>query len=130
MEEKNMFDIGDSKYFKISDKSDDIQTKIKKNLNKGDVETIVCPHCGSGDFVKYGVTQANKQRYLCNSCKKTFIGNTNTVFNKSKLDVSVWLKAEKYLSEGMSLRKMAKELGVSLKTCQSLKRKINALKDE
>ena len=33
---------------------------------------IVCPHCECDDLVKNGLSENNTQRWLCNSCKKSF----------------------------------------------------------
>ena len=55
--------------------------------NDKDLDTVVCPHCGSVKVVKYGKSNG-KQRYQCKGCDSTF-GNTNgTVVFRSKLSVS------------------------------------------
>lgn len=55
--------------------SDDVPTKkvytLDKLLQSKCDEGILCPHCQSIKVVKNG-TQANKQRYKCKSCNKTF----------------------------------------------------------
>ncbi len=40
------------------------------------VEAIRCPHCQSGEVVKYGTTSNDKERYRCqqdDTCGRTFI---------------------------------------------------------
>ena len=43
--------------------------------NNKDVDTVVCPHCGSVKVIKYGKSNG-RQRYLCKNCEKTF-GDTH-----------------------------------------------------
>ena len=100
--------------------------KIEDNL----ISEKLCPYCNGADFVKYGKTSKGRQRFYCNCCEKTFISNTNTVFSNSKLEPSTWLKAITCLESGMSLRKMSVELGISLKSCQNLKKKIIEMKKD
>ena len=35
---------------------------------------ICCPNCGSISIIKYGKTLANKPRFRCKDCEKTFLG--------------------------------------------------------
>ena len=106
-----------------------LETQTKYSMDNL-ISNKSCPYCDSKDFVKYGKTALNRQRLYCNDCKRTFIFNTNTVFSNSKLEPSVWLRAIECLDNGMSLRKMSAELGVSLKTCQNLKKKITEMKKD
>ena len=39
--------------------------------NDKDLDTVVCPHCGSVKSIKHG-TRNGRQRYLCKDCGKTF----------------------------------------------------------
>jgi len=42
------------------------------------VESIRCPHCQSGEVVKYGTTSNGKERFRCQqatTCGRTFIGS-------------------------------------------------------
>src|SRR3989338_4122898 len=51
------------------------------NLMALELGIIICPNCSSKNTKKYGIIKKklqNTQRYLCNSCKKTFILETQS----------------------------------------------------
>ncbi|MBR8835366.1 MAG: tyrosine-type recombinase/integrase [Stigonema ocellatum SAG 48.90 = DSM 106950] len=49
--------------------------ELKKRFSKApaDYLDVYCYHCGSRDFVYKGKDELNRQRFLCNSCRKQFI---------------------------------------------------------
>ena len=84
---------------------------------------LVCPHCGKKHIVRFGKARG-KQRFRCKDCNRTFTPYTKTVFADTKLPLSVWLKYADCMGQQMTLRKTAKELGISLKTSFYLRHKI------
>lgn len=83
--------------------------------NNKDVDTVVCPHCGSIKVIKYGKSNG-RQRYLCKNCEKTFGDTNGTVAFRSKLSVSQWIEFIKLTLQGESCRTIAKELGINKQT--------------
>ena len=83
--------------------------------NNKDVDTVVCPHCGSVKVIKYGKSNG-RQRYLCKNCEKTFGDTNGTVAFRSKLSVSQWIEFIKLTLQGESCRTIAKELGINKQT--------------
>ena len=83
--------------------------------NNKDVDTVVCPHCGSVKIIKYGKSNG-RQRYLCKNCEKTFGDTNGTVAFRSKLSVSQWIEFIKLTLQGESCRTIAKELGINKQT--------------
>ena len=83
--------------------------------NNKDVDTVVCPHCGSVKVIKYGKSNG-RQRYLCKNCEKTFGDTNGTVAFHSKLSVSQWIEFIKLTLQGESCRTIAKELGINKQT--------------
>ena len=79
--------------------------------NNKDLDTVVCPHCGSVKVVKYGKSKG-KQRYRCKGCDRTFGDTNGTVAFRSKLSVSQWIEFIKLTLQGESCRTIAKELGI------------------
>jgi transposase-like protein len=73
-----------------------------------------CPHCSDSKIVKNGMKEG-RQRFLCRGCGKTFNALTATPLSRLRY-------AEKHLQytesmlEGLSIRKAAKKLGVSIPT--------------
>lgn len=83
--------------------------------NDKDMDTVVCPHCGSVKSIKHG-TRNSRQRYLCKDCGKTFGDTNGTVAFRSKLSVGKWIEFIKLTLQGESCRTIAKELGISKQT--------------
>ncbi len=83
--------------------------------NNKDVDTVVCPHCGSVKVIKYGKSNG-RQRYLCKNCEKTFGDTNGTVAFRSKLSVGKWIEFIKLTLQGESCRTIAKELGINKQT--------------
>lgn len=93
---------------------------IKENqLTKSGIK---CPYCESSSIVGYGI-QNNRKRYKCKSCKRTFSSITGTavhrIHKKSLLNEYVF-----HMLSGLSLRKIAEELGICLKTAFDWRHKI------
>jgi transposase-like protein len=74
----------------------------------------VCPSCKSNRFKKNGTYKGN-QRYQCKTCGKHYRQSTNSsthgIHNKNL--VSLYIQC---MEQGLSLRKTAKEIGISLNT--------------
>lgn len=52
---------------------------------------VRCPHCGSGKFVRRGLTGTGLQRYSCLDCHKSFTVITGTIFDQRKIPMSEWI---------------------------------------
>jgi transposase-like protein len=94
-------------------------------LNKSGVN---CPHCQSTMIVGYGY-QKGVKRYKCKLCNKTFSPLTGTAVHglhkKALLNEYTY-----YMLTGMSLRKIAKEMDICLKTAFDWRHKIlNSVKN-
>ncbi|MBO5143250.1 MAG: IS1595 family transposase [Clostridia bacterium] len=83
--------------------------------NDKDLDTVVCPHCGSVKSIKHG-TRNGRQRYLCKDCGKTFGDTNGTVAFRSKLSVGKWIEFIKLTLQGESCRTIAKELSINKQT--------------
>ena len=79
-----------------------------------DSKAVTCPHCAEKRIRANGKLKG-VQRYFCNSCKKNFSETTGKFwYNIKKKD-----KLNRYLYcllSGYSIRKSAKETGVSIQT--------------
>ena len=83
--------------------------------NDKELDTVVCPHCGSVKSIKNG-TRNGTQRYFCKDCSKTFGDTNGTVAFRSKLSVGKWIELIKLTLQGESCRTIAKELGINKQT--------------
>lgn len=77
-------------------------------------KAIICPHCSSKKIRANGKLK-QVQRYVCNDCKRNFSETTGKVwYNLKKKDkLTTYLYC---LLSGYSIRKSAKETGVSIQT--------------
>lgn len=105
----------------ISDNIDCNSVHLSKEnqLNK---TGLICPHCHSSMIVGYG-HQKEVKRYKCKSCIKTFSTLTGTAVHrlhkKDRLNEYTYL-----MLSGMSLRKIANEMGICLKTAFDWRHKL------
>jgi transposase-like protein len=88
----------------------------------------VCPKCGGVDRI--GKLQGKSTRtgvYKCYQCRKPFTVKVGTVFEDSKIPMTVWLQAIFLLAaskKGMSSNQLHRMLGVTLKTAWFLSHRI------
>ena len=72
--------------------SEAIHMLLTLALRMIDVENItitICPYCGSEEIVRNG-KKCGKQRFLCKSCKRTFVTTTHTILSMSHSPASIW----------------------------------------
>ena len=100
----------------------DISKLIELSSIKEDSK-LICPHCHNKYIVKNGKNK-NVQRYLCKTCKKSFVSSTHTPIFSSKKDISLWFKFVECLVNQYSIAKTAKILKISISTSFSWRHKI------
>ncbi|MGH8230853.1 MAG: transposase, partial [Steroidobacteraceae bacterium] len=96
----------------------------------------VCPHCGhQGGWVVKG-KGARPGLYKCSSypCRKQFTVTVGTVFERSKIPLTMWLKAVQLMvssKKGISSHQLHRMLGVQYKTAWFLAHRLReAMKDD
>jgi transposase-like protein len=81
---------------------------------------LQCPHCQSHNIGPWGTYhyQPGLKRYRCKekACKRTFDDLTGTLLDGSKRSVMHWMLATFLLCLACSSRRVAKELGVHIRT--------------
>jgi len=102
-------------------KHDSILKQLQSLIEVEQKEIECCHHCGVvDDFVKYGIKN-NKQRYKCKSCNKIFTEHTGTAFNYTHSTKSEWNEVILDTLDGVSLRKTAKRLDISVNRVFSMR---------
>ena len=81
-----------------------------------------CPHCTSGNVYKRG-KQNRVQMYQCNDCKRWYSETTGTPLYDIKLK-SKWQSYLRCMEQGMAIKKIAKEIGISIQTSFDWRHKI------
>ena len=81
-----------------------------------------CPHCSSSKVSKRG-KQRGVQMYKCNDCSKWYSETTGTPLYDIKLK-SKWQSYLNCMEQGMPIKKIAKELGISIQTSFDWRHKI------
>ena len=103
------------------------QKKCEKHFEESSHNNSNCPHCHSNHIVKIGKLNGN-QRFKCKECGKNFTITTNSPFHYTKKSLSVWYKYIDLMCKKLTLREIAKELNINLKTAFYWRHKIlNAL---
>lgn len=88
----------------------------------------ICPRCGTMDRI--GKLNGKSTRigvYKCYECRKPFTVKINTVFEDSKIPMTVWLQAILLIAgskKGISSNQLHRTLGVTLKTAWFLSHRI------
>jgi transposase-like protein len=81
-----------------------------------------CPHCHSGSVYKRG-KQNGVQMYNCKDCKKWYSETTGTPLCGIQLK-DKWQGYLHCMEQGMAIKKIAKELGISIQTSFDWRHKI------
>lgn len=97
----------------LQDAADEISDKRKKKP---------CPHCRSIKVYKRG-KQNGVQMYQCIECKKWYSETTGTTLYNIKLK-SKWQSYLRCMEQGMPIKKIAKELNISIQTSFDWRHKI------
>jgi len=89
---------------------------------------VKCPNCQSLDVIKDGKNEKHphRQNYRCRPCLKNFDDLTDTVFSGSKLPIKTWVLCLYLMGLNLSNSQISKELDLSLKTAQSMTKKLRA----
>ncbi len=79
---------------------------------------LQCPRCQSQDVDPWGNYhyRPGVKRYWCNGCERTFNDLTNTLLHQSKRSLPHWILATFLLCLSCSSRRIARELGVHVRT--------------
>jgi transposase-like protein len=79
---------------------------------------LQCPRCHSHEVDPWGTYHYRPgcKRYRCHSCKRTFNDLTDTLLHQSKRPLSYWILASFLLCLACSSRRMAREMGVHIRT--------------
>jgi transposase-like protein len=98
---------------------DEVQARGKKKP---------CPHCQSEDVYKRG-SQSGVRMYSCKKCKKWYSETTGTPLYDIK-HKNKWQAYLRCMEKGMSIKKIAKELGISIQTSFDWRHKILSSLDQ
>ncbi|GAB1545316.1 hypothetical protein NUACC21_79920 [Scytonema sp. NUACC21] len=81
-----------------------------------------CPYCGSTNATAY----KSERRYNCNECFTSYSVTVGTLFHKTHVKLHKWFLAIRLVlnsSEDISVRQLAKEIGVNKNTaCYMIER--------
>ncbi len=100
-----------------------IKTFLKCRWHK---KRVRCPFCGSKNIIRYGRTEIYYRKYLCKDCteknKKRIVFNdkTGTIFEGTKLSLSMWFLAGYLMKLGLSNKQIAEELGIEENTTRRM----------
>ena len=96
---------------------ENVAQEREKSKNRKD-----CPHCSSASVYKRG-KQKGVQMYKCRNCSKWFSETTGTPLWDIKLKHK-WQGYLRCMEQGMSIKKIAKELDISIQTSFDWRHKV------
>ena len=73
------------------------------------ITPLICHHCNSKQFIKYGKYKNGITRFRCKDCNKTFSNLTNTIFDSHKIPISEWFEYLLHLFEFHSVKSSARD---------------------
>lgn len=82
-----------------------------------------CPYCDSTNATAY----KKERRYHCNNCFTSYSVTVNTLFHKTHVDLQKWFLAIRLVIQSsgqISVRQLAREIGVSKNTAMYMRRRI------
>lgn len=94
--------------------SDDIAKTEQTTQLTEELHGLKCPICENHKTIKYGKVSGN-QRYKCTKCGKHFRSTTGKTIHHLHLKPKLQAYIE-CMTQGLSLRKTAKQIGISLQT--------------
>lgn len=83
-----------------------------------------CPYCGSNNATAY----KNERRYHCNECFTSYSVTVGTLFHKTHVELQKWFVAIHLVLNspgGISVRQLAKEIGVNKNTASYMIERIH-----
>ena len=107
--------------------SQELQGKVLQEAEQSVFENRTkkpCPHCSSSKVYKRG-KKKGVQMYRCNTCEKWYSETTGTPLYDIKLK-SKWQAYLNCMEKGMPIKKIAKELNISIQTSFDWRHKILA----
>lgn len=87
---------------------------------------IVCPHCAAADSSRR-VRSARSGLWFCRACRRQFTVAVGTLFEDSRLPLTVWLQAISLLCaspSGLSIADLSRHLAVTYRTAWKLAKKL------
>lgn len=104
--------------------------KLFERLRWGD--RPVCPHCNSMTTYKLTPKATSKQPvregvFKCGNCRKQFSVTVGTIFERSHIPLSIWIKAITKLcqsAEGITSYALHKLLGITYKSARLIEERL------
>lgn len=79
-------------------------------------DPIICPSCGSKDYVRYGMTPQGIRRFRCKSCGKIYVISAQKNLFSAKLSADELLKLTECIYLGLPVKSTSLITGLSPKT--------------
>ena len=73
------------------------------------IEPLICHHCCSKRFIKYGKYKNGIIKFKCKDCNSVFNNLTNTIFDSHKIPISEWFEYLLHLFEYHSIKSSARD---------------------
>lgn len=95
--------------------NDLIVAKSENKLLEVSLNNTTCPHCQSTNVIKKG-GKGDSKRFYCKDCHKWYTLKTNSIFAYSKKRTNLWYQYIDLMCKKFTIREIAKELHINIKT--------------
>ena len=101
-----------------------LMAELSLQIEQSRPGSMICPHCNSVKTIRRGIVK-DVEQFTCKDCKKHFRGSYGTaLFRIQRKDK--WQGYLRLMEQGYSIKKAAKELGISIQTSFNWRHKILA----
>lgn len=106
--------------FELLQNEDTNDFNVDSLFSKG----ISCPICGDVEHIVKNGKRSGTQRYICKHCRKSFVGNTNSILERTHKSIFVWKKFLECMVNGMSILKTAEICEINKNTAFAWRHKV------
>lgn len=85
---------------------------------------IVCPNCGSENYILNGFTPSRKQRYKCLDCETNYTLLQDSIFNSAKIPFSKFVQYLIFMTFNVPLDMLAETCDISANTAMLWRQKV------
>jgi len=101
---------------------DGLISELGSQIEQSRIGSMPCPHCKSTHTIRRGIIKGVEQ-FTCKECKKHFRGSYGTALFRIRRKEK-WQGYLRLMEQGYSIKKAAKELGISIQTSFDWRHKI------
>lgn len=101
-----------------------LMAELNRQLSDRRTGNMACPHCSSEATIRRGIAKG-VEKFSCRACNRHFRSNYGTALHRIRLK-DKWQSYLRLMEQGYSIKRAARELGISVQTSFNWRHKILA----